>query len=280
MQNRNQPRSIGIITNTLEGVFQREIVAGVREVAVSHDYSVLVDEVAPTGEPRPVTLDINALAGVVVIANVLPDTHLTAMHERGIPMTLVSHQVAGVMIPSVMTDNTGGIAALVNHLVTVCGRRRFVFIRGRADQRDGIVRERTFRLEMMRHFIDMPEQNFIVGDFDVPTVQRSMAQLLSEQPIRFDAIVAADYLMAEAAMDALRAAGLRVPQDVSVVGFGDAPEAERAGITTVAADVREIGRRCARQLLGQINGLSIRGVTFLATELIVRASCCPPTSSD
>jgi DNA-binding LacI/PurR family transcriptional regulator len=86
----------------------------------------------------------------------------------------------------------------------------------------------------------------------------------------FDAVVASDYLMAEAAMNVIKASGRRVPEDVAVVGFGDGPEATRAGITTVAADVTELGRRAARQLIGQINGLRIRGLTVLSTELIVR----------
>jgi DNA-binding LacI/PurR family transcriptional regulator len=59
---------------------------------------------------------------------------------------------------------------------------------------------------------------------------------------------------------------------VAVVGFGDGPEAAQAGLTTVAADITELGRRAARQLIGQIEGLRIRGLTLLSTELIERES--------
>ena len=86
----------------------------------------------------------------------------------------------------------------------------------------------------------------------------------------FDAVVASDYLMAEAAMHEIQMSGRRIPDEVAVVGFGDGPEAALAGITTVAADVTELGRRAARQLIGQINGLRIRGLTLLSTELIER----------
>jgi DNA-binding LacI/PurR family transcriptional regulator len=55
-----------------------------------------------------------------------------------------------------------------------------------------------------------------------------------------------------------------------VVGFGDAPEAEAAGLTVVAADVIEQGRRTARQLISQIEGQRISGVTVLQVRLIVR----------
>lgn len=76
-------------------------------------------------------------------------------------------------------------------------------------------------------------------------------------------------------MPIIQAAGLRVPEDVAVVGFGDGPEAARAGLTTVAADVVELGRRGARQLIGQIEGLRIRGLTLLSTELVERATTLP-----
>jgi DNA-binding LacI/PurR family transcriptional regulator len=76
--------------------------------------------------------------------------------------------------------------------------------------------------------------------------------------------------MADAAMNVIKASGRRIPEDVAVVGFGDAPEAAQAGLTTVAADVTELGRRGARQLIGQIEGLRIRGLTLLSTELIER----------
>ena len=78
--------------------------------------------------------------------------------------------------------------------------------------------------------------------------------------------------MAEAAMNVIKASGQRIPDDVAVVGFGDGPEAAQAGLTTVAADVTELGRRAARQLIGQIEGLRIRGLTLLSTELIERAT--------
>jgi len=60
-----------------------------------------------------------------------------------------------------------------------------------------------------------------------------------------------------------------------VVGFGDGAEAQAAGLTTVAADVIELGRRAARQIIGQLNGLKIAGQTIFSTQLIVRKTSIP-----
>jgi DNA-binding LacI/PurR family transcriptional regulator len=80
--------------------------------------------------------------------------------------------------------------------------------------------------------------------------------------------------MALAAIDVLLASGLQVPEDVAVVGFGGGPEADAAGLTIVAADVVELGRRAARQLIGQVEGLRIRGYKLLSAELVERATSC------
>jgi DNA-binding LacI/PurR family transcriptional regulator len=120
---------------------------------------------------------------------------------------------------------------------------------------------------------NLPEARRLRGDFDPDTASASLEALLATGA-EFDALVAADYLMAVAALDVLRRAGRRAPEEVSVAGFGDGDAAQAAGLTTVAANVVEQGRRAARQLIGQIRGLRIRGLTVLSTELVLRATCC------
>lgn len=89
---------------------------------------------------------------------------------------------------------------------------------------------------------------------------------------KFVSLLATAALMLGAAKDALLAASLRVPDDVVVVGFGDGPEADAAGVTTVAADVVDLGRRAARQLVAQLAGPPLRGRTLLSTHLVRRSS--------
>lgn len=269
-----QKRQIGIITNWAEGVFQRDVIAGVREVMVSHDYGVVVDSIAVPHEPRQaVSLDVNHLDGVVVIADVLRNGELQAILGAGCPVSLVSHQVPDLDVPSVISDNADGIRLLIEHLVETCQRQKFVFIQGVQNQKDAIERERQFRLEIMRRAITLDTVRFIRGDFEDDVVRDSMRALLAKTR-DFDAVVSSDYLMAVAVIEELQAVGLRVPQDVCVVGFGDAPIAAEHGLTTVAADIREVGRRSARQLLGQMKGLRIRGETILGTDLIIRDTSC------
>ncbi len=264
---------LGVITNNQHEVFQRAVIAGIRQVAAQHGYAVVVDSCAEDPEnPRGITLDPTDVAVILVIANVAPEPYLLNLHRMGKPLSLVSHQAAHIAIPSVMSNNDQGIVELVKHLVTRCHRRDLVFIRGLMDQNDGRQREIVFRQELMRYNLRVPETHFLRGDFS-PLVAAESVRALLDSGDFFDAVIASDYVMGIAALDVLRAGGIAVPQDVSVVGFGDAPEAESAGLTTVAASVGELGACAARQLLSQIKGLRISGVTMLSVQLIVRETC-------
>lgn len=261
---------IGVITNDETSVFQREVITGIRQAADACGYDVVVDSIAPdeAANPRPVALDMAALDGVLVIANILDDDVLREMHSSGKPLSLVSHRVSGTAIPAVMPDNAGGIEMLVNYLVGR-GKRRIVFIQGDMNQNDGRERTIAFQRHLMRHDIDINNELFLRGDFTPRIAEQSLREFLA-QGIEFDAVTGADYLMAITAMSVLREQGI---QPMCVVGFGDGPEASQAGLTTIGVDVEKIGMRAARQLIGQIEGLHISGVTLLSTNIVERESC-------
>jgi DNA-binding LacI/PurR family transcriptional regulator len=263
-------RTITIFTNYPAAVFQRDVIAGAREVFDRRGYPVEIVTVAqPPAHMEELPLPERRIAGGLVITGVLPDAVLNEFYERSIPLSLVSHQITGGHIPGVMPNNRQGIAMLMEHLVVRHGRRKPVFIQGYATQTDGIQRFNAFQQELMRYNLNVPPEFYLPGEFTPEVAAASMERFLDSKP-DFDAVVAADYLMAEAALQVIKARGRRVPEDVAVVGFGDAPEAAQAGLTTVAADVTELGRRAARQLIGQIEGLRIRGLTLLSTALIER----------
>lgn len=264
---------IGIITNDRRQVFQRDVIVGVEEQAHAHRYEVMVDSIAEDpAHPKPVSLPVHDLAGLLVIANVLDDDTLHQLYETGVPLGLVSHHVTDLPIPAVIPNNIEGIQQLVDYVMDQCGRRELVFIRGDMHQHDGIQRDAIFHQSVWRHDLTVQESRLLRGDFIASVAAASLEDLLLRDQ-GFDAVIASDFLMATAALDVLRKHQIRVPEDVCVVGFGDGPEAEAAGLTIVAADVVELGRRATRQLLAMMDGLHIEGVTWLNTAVIERETC-------
>ncbi len=138
-------RIINLLTNFPTAVFQRDVIAGARDVIEARGYEATVIQVTtPPRSSADLLLDWRRSAGVLVIANMLSDDLLLELDNRGLSLSLISHQVAGGRVPCVMTNNRQGIAMLMEHLVLACRRRRPVFIRGFPDQNDSIQRETGF----------------------------------------------------------------------------------------------------------------------------------------
>lgn len=246
-----------VLTNYPQEIFQQSVIEGAREIAALHHRSVVVCTI---DEPLPQKLE-----GLLVIANVLRDELLSDIASRGTAVSLISHQHP--RLPSVVPNNYQGISMLMEHLVVQCGKRKPLFIRGNTDQYDGRTRETAFEHEVMRY--NLHDVYKVEGSFSTVRAAEEMHTFLQHSP-DFDCVLAADHLMALAAMDVLRANGYRVPEDIAVAGFGDSAESVEGQLTTVAADVAELGRRGARQLIHQMEGLRIRGQTLLSTTLVVR----------
>ncbi len=262
--------SIVIITNDRHQVFQRDIIIGVEHIAEQYGYDVLVDSSADTPFMYP-SLTSHQMTGIIVIANVLDDEQLLSLHALNKPITLVSHRVPGLPIPAVIQNNTDGIHKLVDYLVEDCGRQELVFIQGNMEQHDGIARQGMVEQRLMHHNLMIPPERMLRGDFEAEIATASMREFL-EQDIPFDAVIAADYVTGCAIVEVLREAGISVGDEVCVVGFGDGQKAEDCGLTTVGTDIVELGQRAARQLVAQIEGTALVGVTWLTTELIERES--------
>jgi LacI family transcriptional regulator len=264
---------LGVITNNQHGIFQRVVIAGIRQAAEQYGYAVVIDSYWEEAQhPRPISLELSELAGVLVIADAAPADLLRSMVQAGKPVSLICHRVPGLPIPVVKANNAQGIAELLHHLVVRCNRRKLVFLRGLMEQNDGQEREIAFRRELIRHDLRPGQMHFVRGDFSASVAADSIRQLI-DQGVRFDGILSSDFVMAIAAVETLRAAGIAVPGQVSVVGFGDDPEAEAAGLTTVAASIAELGCCATRQLVSQINGARISGVTVLNVQLVIRDTC-------
>ncbi|WP_433511731.1 LacI family DNA-binding transcriptional regulator [Nonomuraea sp. CA-143628] len=206
--------------------------------------------------------------GVMLISMHGADPLPTALSRLRVPVVSYGRPAVPVNIPYVDNDNVGGAEAAVRHLVEA-GRRRIATIAGPQDMIGG-----QDRLTGYRNILRDSDRRSIVavGDFTRQSGAVAMRQLLGDDP-SLDAVFVANDLMAVGALQSLRLAGRRVPDDVAVVGFDDIEAAKytEPPLTTVRHPVPEQAAAMVRLLLGLFTGGSAEPI-ILPTELVVRES--------
>ncbi|MDO3682265.1 LacI family DNA-binding transcriptional regulator [Micromonospora sp. C28ISP2-4] len=216
--------------------------------------------------------------GVLLLSLHDADPLPTLLEERGLP-TVLGGRPARMLHPNaqpawfVDMDNVGGARQAVEHLFRQ-GRRRVATIAGPQDMGAGLARLSGYQ-EAVRASGSRVDPGLIAyGDFSEGSGTAAMRRLLDVCP-ELDAVFVASDLMAFGALRALREAGRRVPEDVAVIGFDDAPIARQAEppLTTVFQPVEEMGRQMARLLVSRIRGEEVPSPhVLLDTELVHRAS--------
>ncbi len=216
--------------------------------------------------------------GVLLLSLRDADPLPALLEERGLP-TVLGGRPARMLHPNaqpawfVDVDNVGGARQAVEHLFAR-GRRRVATIAGTQDVGAGLARLSGYK-EAVRAAGGSVDPDLIAyGDFSEGSGTACMRRLLEVCP-DLDAVFVASDLMAFGALRALREAGRRVPEDVAVIGFDDAPIARQAEppLTTVFQPVEEMGRQMARLLVSRIRGDEVPTPhVLLDTKLIPRTS--------
>jgi DNA-binding LacI/PurR family transcriptional regulator len=147
-------------------------------------------------------------------------------------------------------------------------------LRGPAGNEHGQKRELGYREALRAHGLEFDPALTAPGDFERGAARAAVARLL-EAGVAFDALFAGDDEAAVGALQALRAAGRRVPQDVAVVGFDDQrlTEVLSPPLTTVHAPTEQVGAEAARQLIRLAQGEPAEPLVLLPTQLAIRQSC-------
>jgi DNA-binding LacI/PurR family transcriptional regulator len=177
-----------------------------------------------------------------------------------------------------MFENKQGARLIVEHLIAAHGRRRIAFLAGPGGNEDSYWRERGYREALAAHGLPFDPALEAAGGFNDRQAFESVGDLLKSN-VAMDAIFAGDDESAMGALEALRAAGRRVPEQMAVVGFDDVPSSRHLTppLTTVRAPIEQAGREAARQLISLIRTGHAEPKLLLPTELVIRQSCgCRP----
>jgi len=263
--------AIGVVLPDLHGEFFSEIVRGMDREASRRGYLLLLSTLHAGGEKATNAMRAmrGRVDGLIVMAPHLGADELSAALPTGLPSILINTRAGAGQHPSIHLDNAAGVRAVVEHLASL-GRKRLVHVAGPADNIDAQEREAAFREAVAAHGL---EGRIVGGDFEMESGEAAIRRLLAEA-IEFDAVFAANDNMAIGTLEALRAAGKRVPEEVAVVGFDDIPLARHMGITTVRVRIAELGERALQRL---VYGFSKDqgGDELHAPELVTRSTTVP-----
>jgi LacI family transcriptional regulator len=219
---------------------------------------------------------LSRLSGTLVDGAVLVTPTVVDV-RYGAPVVAVDPHTGSSAFPTVDADNLRGGHLATEHLLDL-GHRRIALLAGRADLESAKLRERGYREALKAAGVAYEDSLVRVGGYDADRSARAARELLSG-PERPTAVFAANDVTAIATIEVALALGLRVPEDLSVVGFDNIPESALCvpPLTTVNQPIRTMGERAVDLLIRLIRGQPVERTHFtLATELVVRGSTASP----
>ncbi len=275
--------TIGMVIPDLTNPFFPPIVRGVEDALGVEQYTVIV--VNTDNDPEREERAVRSLAARQVDGLLLAISHIGhltpgAADIDGVPVVLVNRRGVGDHLPAVVPDDHAGIELVVDHLVSL-GHEAIGHVAGPQDTSTGHTRAEAFQACTTRGAGPQAERTEVAGVYAPDEGAAACGRLLDRCP-ELTAIVAANDQLAVGCLRELRERGLRVPTDVSLVGFNDMALVDLLDppMTTVRVPQYELGHEAGRLLLERISqGAAPAGpaqVVSFAPELVIRGSTAPP----
>jgi LacI family repressor for deo operon, udp, cdd, tsx, nupC, and nupG len=273
---RQATGNVVLLVRDITNPFYLDIYRGIEEVAFANGYRVLMGDAQydDARVARYVEMGRNRQAdGVILMTGWLPDS----IPEASLPKTVIALElIDGSALPFVAIDNRAAAKVAVQHLIDL-GHRRIVHITGPMRLTMSSGRHEGYLDALRDAGLDADPALTRIGDFHFGSGQQAIEALIAEG-VDFTAVFCSNDEMAVGAINALRGRGLKVPTDISVVGFDDMDYALSSDppLTSIRQPRREIGRQAMQMLIDLLSGDPLAAPRVTAgVDLIVRASTAP-----
>jgi LacI family transcriptional regulator, repressor for deo operon, udp, cdd, tsx, nupC, and nupG len=276
--------AVAVVVPRITRWFFATVVEAAEEALHQGGYDLLLHNLGGSETERQRLLHTAALHkrvdALMLVATPLQGADFDAVTSLALPGVTVSSGTGVPGWPSIRIDDVDAARTATSHLIE-CGHRRIAHISG--DPADELAftthidRRRGYRDALAAAGISPDPMLDVEEEFTIAGGERAVAELLRRGTLP-TAIFAACDEIAMGAMGALRQAGLKVPEDISVIGIDDHDLAGVVGLTTVAQPAADQGRLAANILLGPLTGGEYQGeeTVILPTQLIVRESTASP----
>jgi len=263
---------------TFQNQFITLLISGLMDELALSDYNLLLfpsqrlmsaEEVAGMCRQRGV-------GGAVIMGLRMNDPVVSELPRANFPAVLVDIPVQGKKAGYVSSDNIAGAVEAVGYLRSL-GHREIGFVNGHREAWVSRVRLAGFRKGLEEQGLPFSQDFVYEGDFSKESGYAGAQALMKSCP-GLTALFAASDLMAVGAVEGLSAMGIRVPEDVSIIGFDDQEYARhtRPALTTVRQDMYGMGKQAARLLIQMVEDEDYQPVhADLKAELVIRESTAP-----
>jgi len=271
---------IGILVPDLGTGYIGEIIQGINtELQIaSYDLMLYTTHRTPVLEADYIaSLAQGMVDGLLLVLPRNPEDYIGILNSRHFPFVLIDHQGIGQNCPAVGATNWQGAYNATEYLIQL-GHTRIGFITGWMDLGAAVDRLEGYKAALWAHHIPFTEDLVRQSTFHQLDGYNCAMDLLN-QPVPPTAIFASNDVMAFGAMDAVREKGQRIPEDISIVGFDDIPQASiiHPALTTVRQPLRNMGNVATQMLLELLKNPDTPTKRIeLPTGLVVRDSCQPP----
>jgi LacI family transcriptional regulator len=273
-------RLIGLIVSDITNPFFPELIHRFQSLAAEEQYDLLVT--STDYETTRMTACLRRMLerkvdGVAIMTSEMDPALIKELSRRGVPIVFMDVGQVGPRMSHVAVDYGNGVRQAVDHLVAL-GHKHIAFISGPLELHSARTRRQAFVEGMRQHGLRPDKRLVREGTHTAEGGQKAMAAMLrlSRLPT---AVVASNDWTAIGALRAILAAGLRVPDDISVVGFDDIPLVSYTtpALTSVRMSAADVGATAFQALFGLIGGKVLEGDVYqVPTRLVVRESTSKP----
>jgi DNA-binding LacI/PurR family transcriptional regulator len=272
-------KTIGVVVTTIADPFVSEVVSGIEEYGNEHGYSVfLANSNADAERETKVVHSFSEqrVEGVVVTSSRVGALYRPLLSEMRIPIVLINNQHPGEFVNSVLIENVKGSTEVTNHLIQL-GHRRIAYLGDRYGYQSDMERSTGYREALERAGLPFLPELVVHGDGKCEGGMTGVEVLLN-LPKPPTAIFCYNDMTALGALRQLYLRKMRVPDDISIIGFDDLFIASytQPPLTTVRQPRRLMGKLAMESLLKLIAGEKSATTIKVPAELIVRESTAPP----
>lgn len=281
---QGRSRIIGLIVSDITNPFFPELMKGLEDAAVAHGYEILVS--STNYDSHRMGLSVRRMIerkaeGVAIMTSEMDAPLLEELVHRKVPLVFLDVGIVQQHVSNIRIDYAQGITEAIGHLLDL-GHRRIGFISGPLSLKSAVIRRTAFLTALRERQAANNDQLIIEGDHTVDGGLKAMVQLLALEK-RPSAILSSNDLTAIGALYAVRKASLRVPSDISVIGFDDIHLAEftEPPLTTIRLSRIELAQKVFKALLTEINQKAQQSKQspvseqILETHLVIRESTGP-----